>query len=144
MQEQSKQNRKLCVRTSCNPNESRAAMCSLSPSPSEDCLQFHCQVRVCVLFVWLCRSKCLWLHRSEFLRTGWGPQCAAFPCYICKGRSYTYFLLQIKENMLMLSLLEFCSSQSCLSVYNTIVGRQCFVAITWSCSINTINKEYIF
>lgn len=25
-------------------------------------------------------------------------QCAAFPWYICKGRSYNYFLLQIKQN----------------------------------------------
>lgn len=67
----------------------------LSPSSSEACCSFTVRC-VRVRAYDSCRSKCLWLHRSKLLCRGW----CAFPCYICKGRSYTYFLLQIKDNML--------------------------------------------
>lgn len=48
---------------------------------------------------------------------GWGgvggSQCAAFPWCICKGRSYNYFLLQIKQNGKSVCLLIF-SKENCV------------------------------
>lgn len=89
-----------------NTNEFKQVVTQASPEPQcvatepvalGGLLQFHCRgVRVHVRACDSCRSKCLWLHRSA---QGGVHMRAAFPCYICKGRSCTYFLLQIKENM---------------------------------------------
>lgn len=49
--------------------------------------------------LWFCPSKRLWLHCSKLLCNGggsWGTQRAAFPWYICKGRSYTNFFISNK------------------------------------------------
>lgn len=72
--------------------------------------------------VYVC-SLCMTLSfQNDSTAEGGVQQCAAFPCYICKGGSYTYFLLTIKENMFMLSRrLVFCRSQSC-PAYSIIVG----------------------
>lgn len=107
----------------------------LSPSSSEGCCSFTVRC-VRVRAYDSCRSKCLWLHRSKLLCRGW----CAFPCYICKGRSYTYFLLQIKDNMLKLRLrLVFCGSQLCRT---RLSGREISVLVglfTQLCRVHFTN-----
>lgn len=69
-------------------------------------LHFHWQVCVCVRTLSLRMTVVPNVRDSTAARSfaEGGVHSAAFPGYICKGRSYTYFLLQIKENMLKLRL----------------------------------------